>query len=265
MLMSWNILAPSLVEDKNQQEWMSWGNRVNAIIKCIKDVNPDYLFLQEVPLDSFELDFAELLVAGNYQHARHIPNKNRTLEFGNVTLWKTGKLVKVVQKSRVLHVTLLFNGVPVTLANAHLPAGNGETGYEMRLLHLKSCAAIWKDDLHVVFGGDLNDSVWNPFGIAFDLRNLGFFVDETTKATCYSKRSGFLHNLDHVMSRSADITMTFYPLYTNIKPSDLPLPNLPSDHLPVCYKLTCHSSNSVSSGNIQLLSITKPSTSPDLS
>jgi endonuclease/exonuclease/phosphatase (EEP) superfamily protein YafD len=247
LLMSWNILSPTLTDAK-QQDWMTWSNRLPVIIARIRETNADYVFLQEVKLDGFESDFASLMT--DYQCARHERNKSRTCAFGNVIFWKIGELKRVVQKSRVLHVELrLDNNEVLILSNAHLPAGSGLDGYKSRVLHLESCAKVWKDEQSVIFGGDLNDSVWNPFGIAFDIRNLGFTIDDTPKSTCYSRRSNMLHDLDHIVARSR-VSARFVG-HTSVAAESqissrcciatadqLPTPEIPSDHLPVLYQIT---------------------------
>ncbi len=214
---------------------MTWDKRLPVIISRIRESNADYVFLQEVQLDTFESDFASLLT--NYQSARHERNKSRTCVFGNVVFWKVGKLTRVVHKSRVLHVELrLDNNEVLILSNAHLPAGSGIEGYKSRVLHLESCSKVWKEEQLVIFGGDLNDSLWNPFGIAFNIRNLGFTTDDTPKATCYSKRSNILHDLDHVVTRPGMLGR--FVAHSSVSPDMLPTPDLPSDHLPVLYQIT---------------------------
>ncbi len=259
------VLSPLVIENKYLQEELDLnGNevlRVQTIIQILKDINADIMLLQEIDLATFELDFAPLLK--EYQYERHKINKKRTNLFGNVTLWKIGKLINSTLSSRCLHITLqLENGFEFIVTNVHFPAKNGLDGYKEKYTHLLSCVKIWKDFPNVIFGGDFNDSlcfkneIGNIIGLGLDIPNLGFSIStqELEKKTCKNMINGNIYNLDHILIRGnlkinyLDSKIVLNQILPGMERSSVELdgnevlrvPNSinPSDHIPVVYQVT---------------------------
>jgi len=86
---SYNILAQRYVRDfpaVTNLEILSWDYRLSLILKAIAVENADLILLQEVELETFEVDFASLFAS--YSFCRHVVDKNRKNPIGNVILWR---------------------------------------------------------------------------------------------------------------------------------------------------------------------------------
>ncbi len=242
MLVSWNILAQSTVPGE-LQEALAWEKRLPAILEYLLLLDADFICLQEVELNTFEDDFKDLITV--YKFARHAVcmkgKHKRTNTFGNVTMWKKGTADIITHTSRNLHVDLhIADGQDICIYNVHFPAKPGFEGYIEKRRHLMSCVGKW-DTANVIVAGDFNDGLCfktedgKLTGLHTDFTCLGFIIaeDEMKKQTCKSFR-GNIYNVDHVLSR-AGITTSYIPQLLDV--NLLPCPKLPSDHLPILYKI----------------------------
>jgi endonuclease/exonuclease/phosphatase family metal-dependent hydrolase len=226
-VVSWNILAQETLPETA----IPFSIRLARILETLFQIDADIIFLQEVTVESFEEHFAPLF--HDRHHACHHKSKKRTCSFGNAILWKKtlGGSNLVIERSRCIHVSLI--NYPILLTNMHLPTGAGLSGYHTRLTHIQSCKKVWQNYNHTIMGGDLNEGLWNPFGIAADIRNLGFTVHDEPKLSCRSF-AGNVYDIDHICLKG----MKFVG-----QPSiPLSLPNKvdeshPSDHVPVVYEI----------------------------
>ncbi len=242
-MVSWNILSQSTLSDAQHDFY--WEIRLPGILKFLEDSNTNFIFLQEVDLEYFEKDFAQLLK--KYQYLRHkliLTGKNkRTNTFGNVILWNIGQLSNSLVGSRSLHVELKFEkNENICLTNVHFPAKPGLEGYKEKSSHLLSCAKFWKDKENCIFGGDFNDGLsykdkdGKIAGLALDVQQLGFSItdDEIKKQTCKSFR-GTIYNVDHILVRGNIKSRFCYDSRLDI--NSIPNQMIPSDHLPIYYSL----------------------------
>lgn len=239
---SWNLLAHSTVNESKVD--LAWSVRLPQILKLLQNSNAGLLLLQEVELSTFEQDFAPLL--NDYKYERHkivMKGKHsRTNSFGNVTMWKVGTLQRSSLTSRCVHVALMFeSGTLVMISNVHFPAKNGLEGYLEKRTHLNSCVKTWGNQENIIFAGDLNDGLdfrnAQGGGLGEDVKALGFVltVQELGKRTCKSSRTGLCYNVDHVLCRGQELKLTFIDHALDV--STIPNAIIPSDHLPIFYKL----------------------------
>jgi endonuclease/exonuclease/phosphatase family metal-dependent hydrolase len=245
IVLSWNILSQFTIEEQKVE--LGWSKRLPKILLLLKTLDADIVLLQEVDLANFEVDFASLLP--HYDYARHkiiVSGKHkRTNLFGNVTLWKRSFYCKeTILTSRCLHVMLEIAEKNLLISNVHFPAKNGLEGYREKFQHLVSCMKVWKDHPLVLFGGDFNDGLsfqnekGDIIGLGKDVKDLGFLVppEELKKKTCHHV-NGNLYNVDHVLCRGLHGTYVNNNMYYEFDAANVPNPDIPSDHIPILYKV----------------------------
>ncbi len=139
IIVSWNILNQQTLSKDMTLHLGSWEERKKTINAYLLSAPFDYILLQEVELDTFELDFA--LLFENFVYFRHERTKQRTNHFGNVILWRNNaSLLSSKANTKSIHVQLqLKNKTQIWISNVHFPAKPGLEGYKEKLHHLKSC------------------------------------------------------------------------------------------------------------------------------
>ncbi len=237
VIVSWNVLNHETLSD--DVKLGTWEDRKKTIISYLLSAPFDFILLQEVELDTFELDFK--LLVESFKYLRHVKTKKRTNHFGNVILWRYGILLTSKINTKSLHVKLQFeNKMELWISNVHLPATPGFIGFKEKVHHLKSCEYAWQKDANVIVGGDFNDSfqLYDEC-LQKEVIKMGFIIseEECKKETCKSMRTNIVYNLDHIVSKG-NMKTTYIPSEFDVK--NIPNVTVPSDHLPVVYTIKQH-------------------------
>ena len=252
---SYNILAQRYVRDfpaVTNLEILSWDYRLSLILKAIAAENADLILLQEVELETFEVDFASLFAS--YSFCRHIVDKNRKNQIGNVIMWRnhlvplgSDDLSRMDRRMVPQNQTLTSCSVIVEfdtfwVANVHLKAQirQGET---QRQTQIRSVLKKLNHQKAGFIAGDFNDFLDSK--CLYDVKILGLVMAELApydlkihshlnSAYVFSNEYG--HNywtFDHVLSNKMVVTLK-EPSETEL----IPFPNEtePSDHLMVVFE-----------------------------
>lgn len=156
---SWNILAQIHYSNTifKDVEIIDWNIRLIQILKIINGY--DIICLQEVMLDTYEIDYKDLF--NEYDYVKHSISKERSSRMGNVILWKKCKfrLNKSILKSSAVHIVLIYNDLFLWVSNVHLKAGL-RSGEDVRLTQIQSTLKEWDKLKYKGFiCGDFNDDL----------------------------------------------------------------------------------------------------------
>jgi mRNA deadenylase 3'-5' endonuclease subunit Ccr4 len=115
-VVTWNILAKQYfktedykhLEEKDILILADWDKRKDIILKFLKKLNVDIILLQEVTLDTFDVDFTDLFT--EYAYIRHENNKHRRNPIGNVILFRKSifTLIESHSRTKAIHAKLTF-------------------------------------------------------------------------------------------------------------------------------------------------------------
>ncbi len=267
-VISWNILADcytdkangafAFIDPADKSEILGWSTRQPKIVDIVSSERYDIICLQEVDLSLSDSLIKAILKTGDYDYACHVNTigldvkkcDRRPNPIGNVTLWRADKFELIEDALGSCSVAVKLECIVTKqcfwLYNIHLRAGT-INGAPTRMCQAKSLIKTINKNKKlggsVCICGDFNDPLTTWVGDHYEGNELaetfsfaGLEPRLCPGWTCHTygqnSHTHNYHTFDQVCSQmEAVIEFTPTPME--------PIPNLamPSDHLPVRFKL----------------------------
>lgn len=142
-LMSYNIRISSVDETKITDELQSWKYRKEEVINCIKNVNPDILFLQEDTNE--QIEFISKNLKENYTYYTGFNRKNIIPENMSILI-KKGLGIEVLNE-KVVYIsdnkeTKIFENMPFEIIVRNLEIKKKNKIFNIASTHLLSIGIL---------------------------------------------------------------------------------------------------------------------------
>ena len=231
--MTWNIMY----EKHSKYTDISYEERLETILKKLMDYEYSIICLQEVHLPDVEKDFGVLEKHG-YQIVKNQIGKRHNSEMGNVIFLRKDvwKVDSVFNSSSGIHLIAFHTEVkkPLWVSNVHLKAGY-TTGRKRRKEQVTSNIKRIDKNYHgfrVLLCGDFNDELFPLDGPLASLLRSDDYIIKVNPPSWFNGLS--FHCFDHAIGKNIKVEYE-----DTIWESDSKIPNkeIPSDHLPVVFKI----------------------------
>ena len=230
-ILIFNILAQRFYKNNT----IDWNTRLNKIIEILNNSKASIICLQEVEIETFDVDFISLF--DKYNFFGHEITKKRNSPIGNYLLFK--KEFQFIDKtitSCSIIIQLQINDKIFKIANVHLKADiYSKESINIRKNQLKSVITNKPD----IICGDFNDNFKNDLGEFINDNN--YICHNNDINTCYASYDDKYSywNFDNILTKiknSIVKNISINPL-VNLTTQIIPNLDIPSDHIPIIFDI----------------------------
>jgi len=230
-ILTFNILAQRFYKNNT----IDWNTRLNKIIEILNNSKASIICLQEVEIETFDVDFISLF--DKYNFFGHEITKKRNSPIGNYILFK--KEFQFIDKtitSCSIIIQLQINDKIFKIANVHLKADiYSKESINIRKNQLKSVITNKPD----IICGDFNDNFKNDLGEFINDNN--YICHNNDINTCYTSYDDKYSywNFDNILTKiknSIVKNISINPL-VNLTTQIIPNLDIPSDHIPIIFDI----------------------------